>query len=112
MLELRIREARERLGWNQATLAERMSISQPSISAWESGKKAPRVKMMERLSRVLGVSFEWLSTGRGEIDQGRNKITESYTPELDGNERQLLACYSRLKPYQRKALLGFLESLL
>lgn len=117
MLESRIRQARERLGWSQADLARRMHVAQPTVSSWEAGKKSPRVKIMARLAGILGVSFEWLSTGRGEMTPSvgavtvHNGIAVGYVPETDEDERRLLLCYARLKPVQRASLLGFLESL-
>jgi hypothetical protein len=68
---------------------------------------------MARLAIMLGVSFEWLTTGRGEMQTStplgaREPSTVDWIlPE----ERRLLSSYSRLKPQQRTALLGFLESL-
>lgn len=117
MLETRIREARTQRGWSQADLARRMSVAQPTVSGWEAGRKAPRINVMGRLARVLGVSFEWLTTGRGSMEPGatvfvaRDHATAEYLPEMEADEQQLLMCYARLKPAQRKALLGFLQSL-
>lgn len=116
MLESRIKEARERLGWSQADLARRMHVAQPTVSGWEAGKKSPRVRILARLAGILGVSIEWLSTGRGEMlmttiaSPAREALASSYI-ETEEDERQLLVCYARLKPPQRVALLGFLESL-
>jgi transcriptional regulator with XRE-family HTH domain len=108
--------ARERLGWSQVDLARRMHVAQPTVSSWEAGKKAPRVTIMGRLSGILGVSFEWLSTGRGEMLLGKGPLmareaVAEYLPEQEEDERRLLLCYARLKPPLRAALLGFLESL-
>lgn len=117
MLEIRIRQARERIGWNQAELARRMHVAQPTVSGWENGKKTPRLGVMARLAMVLGVSFEWLSTGRGEMVPTANTLAATdatvrgYAPETEEDERRLLFCYARLKPTQRATLLGFLESL-
>ena len=117
MLETRIHEVRQRLGWSQSDLARRMHVAQPTVSGWEAGRKSPRTKILARLAHVLGVSFEWLTTGRGEMEPAigtlttRDNIAACYTPEMEEDERHLLMCYARLKPPQRKALLGFLESL-
>lgn len=117
MLESRIRQARTRYGWSQADLARRMNVAQPTVSGWEAGRKAPRTKILGRLAGVLGVNFEWLTTGRGEMEPGsvtptaRENIAPGYLPEREEDEQRLLVCYARLKPPQRQALLGFLESL-
>lgn len=113
MMEKRIKEARKALGWSQADLARRMFVTQPSVAAWELGRKAPHTKNLARLAMLLGVSFEWLTTGRGKMHLSttpgaRKSVTDDWIlPE----ERRLLSTYSRLKPQQRTALLGFLESL-
>lgn len=112
-MEKRIKEARKALGWSQADLARRMFVSQPSVAAWELGHKAPHTKNLARLAMLLGVGFEWLTTGRGKMHSSttsgaRKSVTDDWIlPE----ELRLLSTYSRLKPKQRTALLGFLESL-
>jgi transcriptional regulator with XRE-family HTH domain len=113
MMENRIKEARKALGWSQADLARRMFVTQPSVAAWELGLKAPHMKNMTRLAMQLGVSFEWLSTGRGEMHPATTFSTREPVPDdwMVPEERRLLNTYSRLKPQQRMALLGFLESL-
>ena len=110
-MENRIKSARRVLGWSQADLARRMFVSQPSVAAWELGSKAPHTKNLTRLAVLLGVSFEWLTTGRGEMHAPHG--TTAFHPDdwMLPEEHQLLSCYSRLKPQQRTALLGFLESL-
>lgn len=113
MMEERIKEARKALGWSQADLARRMFVSQPSVAAWELGRKAPHMKNMARLAMLLGVSFEWLTTGRGKMHPSTKLSAREPVPDdwILPEERRLLGIYSRLKPKQRTALLGFLESL-
>ena len=112
-MENRIKAARKIQGWSQADLARRMFVSQPSVAAWELGSKAPHTKNLARLAVLLGVNFEWLTTGRGEMQTSRNAQLQEPSPDdwMLPEEHQLLSCYSRLKPQQRTALLGFLESL-
>lgn len=107
IMEKRIRQARLAAGLSQAELSRRMYVTQPTVSDWESGRKAPHVKNLIRLALLLGVNFEWLSTGRGEM-QPSPAAARWTIPE---DERDLLACYTSLKPPQREALLVFLRSL-
>ena len=113
-MEERIKKARKTLGWSQADLARRMYVTQPSVADWESGRKAPHTKNLARLAMLLGVSFEWLSTGRGKMHPSATQHA-AQEPAADywirPEERYLLGIYARLKPKQRTALLGFLESL-
>jgi transcriptional regulator with XRE-family HTH domain len=112
-MENRIKEARKALGWSQADLARRMFVTQPSVADWESGRKAPHTKNLARLAVLLGVSFEWLTTGRGKMHPSTTLSAREPAPDdwILPEERRLLSTYSRLKPRQRTALLGFLESL-
>lgn len=115
MMKERIKRVRRERGWSQAELARRMPVTQPSVADWESGRKVPSMKNMVRLVKLLDVGFEWLSTGRGEMRPPSPVLSvsepapayEKMLPE----ERRLLDLYARLQPGQRKALLGFLESL-
>ncbi len=101
------------MGWSQADLARRMFVTQPSVADWESGRKAPHTKNLIRLAILLGVSFEWLTTGRGEMLSSNSLNACESTPDdwMRPEERLLLSEYARLKPEQRAALLGFLETL-
>jgi transcriptional regulator with XRE-family HTH domain len=109
-MEKRIRQARLEAGLSQAELSRRMYVTQPTVSDWESGRKAPHVKNLVRLALLLGVNFEWLSTGRGEMQAPPPAVREAgwAIPE---DERDLLACYASLKAPQREALRAFLHTL-
>lgn len=111
-MENRIKKARAEKGWSQAELARRMFISQPSVADWESGRKAPHTKNLARLAMLLGVSVEWLATGRGEKHLASSHGTqETSTDWMLPEERRLLDFFGNLKPHQRSTLLGFLETL-
>jgi len=110
-MENRIKKARAEKGWSQAELARRMFISQPSVADWESGRKAPHTKNLARLATLLGVSVEWLATGRGEKLPASSGSQETSADWMLPEERRLLDYFGNLKPHQRSTLLGFLESL-
>jgi transcriptional regulator with XRE-family HTH domain len=44
----------------QVELAERMGVSQPTISDWLSGKTSPSAKKLKELSSITGVSIDEL----------------------------------------------------
>ena len=114
MMKERIKRARRERGWSQAELARRMSVPQPAVAEWESGRKAPNMKNLVHLAKLLDVGFEWLSTGRGETRPPPTLYTPEAMPAEDWmlpEERRLLKTFARLQPRQREALLGFLESL-
>lgn len=64
MLGERIALLRSRLGWSQAELARRLNISPSAVGMYEQGRREPSVDMLVSLSRTLGVSMDFLLTGR------------------------------------------------
>jgi transcriptional regulator with XRE-family HTH domain len=115
MIKERIKQARGARGWSQAELARRISVTQPSVAEWESGRKAPSMKNLMLLAKLLDVGFEWLSTGRGEMRLPPPLSVSEVRPTYEWmlpEERRLLNTFERLQPRQREALLGFLESLM
>lgn len=53
----RIREARERLGWTQQVLAQKVRESENIIKRIEAGKLKPGLDLARRLEKVLGVKL-------------------------------------------------------
>ena len=59
----RIFLCRKKLGMTQEELAEKMEVSTQTISYAEQGSKAMRPENLVKLSRILGVSTDYLLTG-------------------------------------------------
>ncbi|MCY0867958.1 MAG: multiprotein bridging factor aMBF1 [Desulfurococcus sp.] len=53
----RIKEARERLGWSQQALAQRVGESEGVIKRIESGRLKPDLDLARRLEKALGVKL-------------------------------------------------------
>lgn len=53
----------------QRTLAKKLNIKQPSVSKWLTGKGFPTTEKTIDIANVLGVSAEWLMTGKGPISE-------------------------------------------
>ena len=53
-------ELRKKAGWSQEELSERLDVSRQSISKWEGGLAAPTVDKLVELSRLFGVSTDYL----------------------------------------------------
>lgn len=49
----------------QATIAERLNVSEGSVSGWVKGSSKPHRKTVIALAEVLGVRPEWLINGEG-----------------------------------------------
>lgn len=59
-LGLRVRELRLRQGLTMAQLAERIGVTQPAISQWESGRERPGRESLMKLAEALGTSADQL----------------------------------------------------
>jgi DNA-binding XRE family transcriptional regulator len=66
----RIRTRRERLGLTQRDVANGLQVSAQAVSKWERGENAPDVGVLLALSRLLGVSLDWLLGGHAPSDEG------------------------------------------
>ena len=66
-----IRALREKKELTQRQLAERLSVSDKTVSKWETGKGLPDISLLEPLAAQLGVSVAELL--RGEWVENRNR---------------------------------------
>ena len=60
MLSDKIARLRRDKGWSQEELAERLDVSRQSVSKWESGVSQPDVDRVLAMSRLFGVSTDYL----------------------------------------------------
>lgn len=58
--------ARERADLSQAMAAERIGVSRPTMSLWESGAGEPLATDLQRLADLYGVTLDEL-TGRAPL---------------------------------------------
>jgi transcriptional regulator with XRE-family HTH domain len=78
-----LRNAREKAGLSQAELATRAGTSQATISAYESGGKAPSVATLDRLLGAMG--------SRLAVEPRRSSVVEPSPREMSRRARTLLA---------------------
>lgn len=58
-----IKELREKNHMTQAELGEKLSVSDKTVSKWETAKGYPDISLLEPLAKVLGVSVAELISG-------------------------------------------------
>lgn len=58
-----IKELREKNHMTQAELAEQLSVSDKTISKWETGKGYPDVSLLEPIAKAFGISITELISG-------------------------------------------------
>jgi putative transcriptional regulator len=57
-MESRVRELRERRGWSQGELAERLDVSRQTVNAIETGKYDPSLPLAFRIAKLFGQPIE------------------------------------------------------
>lgn len=68
MLSEKIMTLRKKKGWSQEELAEKLDISRQSVSKWESASSVPDIDKIIQLSRIFGVTTDWLLKDEEETD--------------------------------------------
>ncbi len=58
-----IKELREKNHMTQAELAEKLSVSDKTISKWETGKGYPDISLLEPIAKTFGISITELISG-------------------------------------------------
>lgn len=77
MFSQKIKEIRKRFGLSQEQLAEIINVSRQAITKWETGGGLPDVSNLQELSKVFGVTVDYL------LDDDRNLPALSMKVELD-----------------------------
>ena len=67
-----IKTLREKEKLTQTELAEKLSVSDKTISKWETGRGLPDISLLEPLASSLGISIIELFSGEHIINQNRS----------------------------------------
>ena len=68
----KIRECRKRKGLSQEELANKIGVKRAVVSKYETGKISPRIEIIQKISRVLGVPVHELVGDTMYIDTVEN----------------------------------------
>ena len=66
---------RKKAGWSQEDLAEKLGVSRQSVSKWEGAQSVPDMDKILRLSRIFGVSTDYLL--KDEIEECEPAVQSS-----------------------------------
>ena len=64
----KLKTARKSAGLTQEQLADKLSVSRQAITKWESDKGMPDIDNLKHLSKLLGVSLDYLLDNWKQID--------------------------------------------
>lgn len=119
-MKTRIKEARKALGLSREKFAEGLGLkSRGKIVNVENGTVEPDDAFIRLICQVYRISYEWLTTGQGEMfsapgnrDEEISKfIGEALADESGGFKAQLLHVLSRLTDEEWEALADVAEML-
>lgn len=106
-----IRRMREALRMTQSELAQRLSVSDKTVSKWETGRGLPDITLWEPLAHALGVSVIELFSGETVVNRNRAwnmRRTRLYVCPVCGNmiaatgEAVISCCGYTLPPLEAK----------
>lgn len=85
-LHTRIKQARQDIEMSQTNLGARLGVSHAAVSSWEKGRSKPSSGKFEKLAEVLGVTVNWLMTGKIDAENEKTRLSprkKSLQSELD-----------------------------
>ncbi|MDE5583117.1 MAG: helix-turn-helix domain-containing protein, partial [Ruminococcus sp.] len=85
---------------SQKEFAKRIEINEKTVSAWKKNNSLPPVDKISKISDCLGVSIDYLLTGK-----------ENQTKELSDDKQRLLKMYDLLTPMEKGEILGELKAM-
>ncbi len=93
---MRIRKAREDLGYTREKFAEKLDVSVSYLAELERGRTGISVKMLIKVCKVLGLSADYVLFGSERPEDSNrldaiHRIDEKYLPLLDKVIAELLA---------------------
>lgn len=87
----RISNCRKEKGLSQEDIAERVGVSRQAVSKWENDLTAPDTYNLIELSKIFGVSVEYLALGSSQEETNvsqMNNCTEQIKNETTGKSKE------------------------
>ena len=74
---------RKKAGWSQEKLAQQLNVSRQSVSKWEGAQSVPDLEKVLQMSRIFGVTTDFLLKDEVEIPEAA-EVSEEKEPAKDG----------------------------
>ena len=102
MLGARIAALRREAGMSQAELARCLQISPSTVGMYEQGRREPSVDMLAAIAEALGVSIDFLVTGKAASDQEKEAFNRLLLERVSVADQRLEG--RRVRPFSRQEL--------
>lgn len=96
-----LKQGRQDAGLSQAELAEKVGVTQPTISRWESGKELPSLPIADFVFAELGIAIDVIWQPLPPVDDGVDRA--QIQRRLQSTPRERLAANAALLRFARKA---------
>jgi transcriptional regulator with XRE-family HTH domain len=103
-----ISELRKEKSMTQDQLAEKLGVTDKSISRWENGKTMPDLSMLTILSRELNVEISELLNGRRMNKEELEKLRDTINNIIEYSNEEKKVKTSKLNNYFRAGLICIL----
>ena len=103
-----ISELRKEKSMTQEQLAEKLGVTDKSISRWENGKTMPDLSMLTILSRELNVEISELLNGRRMNKEELEKLRDTINNIIEYSNEEKKVKTSKLNNYFRAGLICIL----
>ena len=101
-VSIKISELRKKKGLSQEQLAEMLNVTKQSVSNWESGRSLPEIDKIVELSKIFGVSTDYLLINESS-EKNPDEINITYD-EVSSSDKQEERLVNRLM-YSSTALI-------
>ena len=109
MLGFRIAALRREAGLSQSELAEKLQVSPSTVGMYEQGRREPSAQMLLTISRVLGVSVDYLLSGSVSEAESQ-RLNRMLVNRITAADRHLEQRSGR--PFSREELAVLLAAML
>lgn len=111
----RIKQLRKALGLSQDEFGRRLGVTRGAITNIELNKTEPKPLFVGLLCREFNASYEWLTTGDGEMFEALpavllDEVAQQYN--LDEMDKRILQSYLELPCEDRAAVKRYINKIL
>ena len=110
MLGARISALRRDAGWSQAELGRRLQVSASAVGMYEQGRREPSADTLVALSRIFGVTTDYLLTGSPISAPDQRTVVRLMRSSLES--AQLTLANRDEQPFTRNELAALFAAML
>lgn len=104
---------RDKLGYKDSVVATNTGITKSTFSDWKAGRYIPKKEKMDKISKFLGISTEYITDGEEKQGCYLNEETAKLAQEMyeDEDMRSLFDMKRNMPPERFKAHMEFMKNL-